>query len=647
MRRLFPIRQRQDRGAVIPMVALSLTVLMTMTAFAVDLGRMRTERRDLQAAADALALDAVQMIQGLDAEAAQPIAEAEVAASATRNHVAPGAVESVHVGKWHIDTQTFQEMSTDQEYPDAVRVILSDSVKMFFDFSTDARAVSRTGVAVARGAARGELGAVLAGLQQTVDPVTAPCRVHQQVSFMNHLYTEILGISGDVEVSGDVDVDSGPCEITSPATGLKLDALSWQGLGFGRATLDDIAAEMGLGSKDALFAGTVDGRDFLDATARVLQASPDVLDVQAGTLLGDIVAAMTATTQVDIGAIVDPDTGSGVAAGAGTGDDSVFNAGVDALTLLTGTAMLINGENLASATIPLNLPYLSDALTTRIHVIEPPQTHEDLRQAGERGPRTASARVAVDVPLHNLELDLSLLGLVGTQLATGNLRFVVEVGRAESTYDRIVCPAGGLTEVDMSVETGAVTLGYGAATDSQVSGSGTVEVSPSVQVDANVTVSLPAIWPLPAVTVTLNLSEVSNVSVTETFDATTNLSGLTEAEINLLGAPSSHTFTTFGDASPWHRYPGGISGTRLADVTYGEIKYNAVAGDLLSLLGITQLSVENMIRNALDAATDSIVEDVGANIIDPLLSALGITVAGADGRILDATCQMPALANRG
>lgn len=644
MRRLFPIRRRQDRGAVIPMVALSLTVLMTMTAFAVDLGRMRTERRDLQAAADALALDAVQAIQGLNAEDAQPIAEAEAAASAVRNQLNAAAIESVHVGTWQVDSQTFHEMSTAQEFPDAVRVILRDTVEMFFDFSTNERSVTRTGVAVARGAARGEVGTVLAGLQQTVDPMTAPCRVHQQVSFMNTIYTTMLGITSNVEISAEGEVDSGPCEVVTPATGLKLDALSWQGLGYGRATLDDIATEMGLGSKDELFAGTVNAREFLDATAKVLQASPDVLDAEAGTILGQIVAAMSATNQVDIGAIVDD---SSTGASAGTGNDSAANAGVDALTLLTGTAMLINGENLASATVPLQLPYLSNPVTTRVKVIEPPQTHEDLRRAGEAGPRTAAARVAVEVPLQGLELDLTLLGLVGTQLATGSLNFVVEVGRAESVYERIACPIGDLKQVDMLVDTGAVTLGYGAATNNQVNQSATVDVNPSVQVNAQIGVTLPAIWPLPAISVTLDLAQVTNVEETHTFVGGVKTEGLSQGQINLLGAPSSNTFTTFGDASPWHRYPGGISGTQLTDLTYAEIQYNAVLGDTLSLLGITQLSVDNMIRKALDAATGSIVEDIGANIVDPLLHSLGITVAGADGRILDMTCQMPALANRG
>lgn len=612
-----------------------------MTAFAVDLGRMRTERRDLQADADALSLDAVQMIRGLHAAAALPVATAEANASAVRNAVDPSEILSVEVGGWDVASQSFQAMTTDQQFPDAVRVILTDMVDMYFDLSTNERSVTRTGVAVARGATRGEVGSVLAGLEQTVDPVTAPCRVHQQVSFMNAIYTSMLGLTSNVVISGSAEVDTGDCVITSPATGLKLDAVSWQGLGYGRATMDDIATEMGLGSKDALFDGAVDAREFLRATARVLQASPDALDVQAGTILGQIATVMSSTTNVDLSAIVDPGTGDplGGGAGAATGDGSAANAGVDALTLLTGTAMLINGENLAAASVPLNLPYLSSPVTTRIHVIEPPQTHEGLRFAGQAGPKTAQTRIAVDVPLKDLNLDLSLIGLVGTRLAPGSLRFVVEVGRATSTYDRISCPTGGLTEVDMSVDPDAVSLGYGSATTAQVNSGATVDVNPSVQVDAQLS--------LLGGLVTLDLRSMTNVEETETFVGGASIEGLSQAQIDLLGAPSSHTFTTFGNASPWHRYPGGISGTQLTDLTYAKVRYNAVLGSVLSALGVSQLSVENMVRNALDAVTGSIVQDIGAQIIDPLLHSLGITVAGADGRILDVACQVPALANRG
>ena len=54
----------RDRGAVIPIVALALPVIMLMVAFAVDLGIQRSNRRTMQARADIIALDLGRLANG-------------------------------------------------------------------------------------------------------------------------------------------------------------------------------------------------------------------------------------------------------------------------------------------------------------------------------------------------------------------------------------------------------------------------------------------------------------------------------------------------------------------------------------------------------------------------------------------------------
>ena len=49
-------RRRDERGAIIPMMAMLLVVLIPSTAIAVDLGMQRVVRRDMQALADVVAL---------------------------------------------------------------------------------------------------------------------------------------------------------------------------------------------------------------------------------------------------------------------------------------------------------------------------------------------------------------------------------------------------------------------------------------------------------------------------------------------------------------------------------------------------------------------------------------------------------------
>src|SRR2546423_10800643 len=64
MRRVTRRLRRDESGAVLPIVALSLAVLMVMTAFSVDIGRQMMRRRESQAVADVVALDMARMLDG-------------------------------------------------------------------------------------------------------------------------------------------------------------------------------------------------------------------------------------------------------------------------------------------------------------------------------------------------------------------------------------------------------------------------------------------------------------------------------------------------------------------------------------------------------------------------------------------------------
>jgi uncharacterized membrane protein len=60
-------RRRSERGAITPMVGMLLVVLVPSSAMAVDLGMQRVVRRDMQALADVVALDAVRLVDGRSA----------------------------------------------------------------------------------------------------------------------------------------------------------------------------------------------------------------------------------------------------------------------------------------------------------------------------------------------------------------------------------------------------------------------------------------------------------------------------------------------------------------------------------------------------------------------------------------------------
>ncbi len=61
-------RKRDERGTTIVLVAIVSIVLVTIAAFAVDLGMQRVARRDMQALADAVALDLARLVDGRTAQ---------------------------------------------------------------------------------------------------------------------------------------------------------------------------------------------------------------------------------------------------------------------------------------------------------------------------------------------------------------------------------------------------------------------------------------------------------------------------------------------------------------------------------------------------------------------------------------------------
>lgn len=617
---LFPMSQRHDRGAVIPMVALSLTVLMTMTAFAVDLGRMRVERRDLQADADAIALDAVQAIQGLTAAAAQPAAEAEAALSAARNDVDPSEVQSVRVGRWDSPTQTFTAPLGGTDYPNAVEVLLTNSVRMFFDLSTAERAVSRRGVAVATGQARAQLGSVLAGLE-LYDPLNlSQCQVplDLQLSLMNRIYSELLGINviGGVTVNaGDID-----CGVTGATDGLSLDLASWKGVASGTVDLFDVSVRMRAASPDELLDSSVLVGELLSVTAQSLQSSDNATDVAAGAVIAQIAAHVQQDLQVVLGDVFAGNVGS---ASPGAADFQV-----NVLELLMASAMAIDGNNFATIEVPVNLPGAATSISPRIAVINPPVLDTWKRQ-GDAGPSTSQVRVALDIPLTSLPVDLPLLGgLIGTlgaNTSAGSLSLVVDVARANSTYGPIQCsPAGkDASMVDLTVDTGAVTLAVGAISETALTMDGDIdwagELSAPPLLHGNYGVSV----------IGLGLAHLDLLSDTDVaFD------------VNLLGATEPWTFTG-PYATDYHRYDGGLSGTTVSDQIRSNLDLSVTTSPL-NLLGTTEVRVEQLVAKTLKPVLDSLQPQ----LLDPLLSALGVTVAGADGRIQDVRCQVPALANR-
>ncbi len=164
--------------------------------------------------------------------------------------------------------------------------------------------------------------------------------------------------------------------------------------------------------------------------------------------------------------------------------------------------MAIDGNNFASVDLPIAIPFTATTVTPRISIIEPPQMDTRWKFAGELGPHTAQVKIAVDIPLSGIQLDLSTLGIPGVTGLTpvdGNIPLVIEVARADSLYQQIACSPEGVTGsvVDMLAETGAVSIGFGAVTDSELQQSGDATITASSLLTGSVGITLPSIPPLP------------------------------------------------------------------------------------------------------------------------------------------------------
>lgn len=657
------IHRRSDRGVVLPLTALFITTMFVMVSFAVDLGRLRAERRDLQADADAIALDAVQKINGLTADLAWPVAVTEANASAARNDF-PSTLTTneVQVGTWTSGTGTapgtFTPQSSSTEFPNAVKVSLSSTIPMYFDLSSSERSVRREAVAVARAQAQARLGSVVAGIEPK-DP-TAGCAVGvaaaAQVRYMNQIYTRLLGVSvsGGVNIQRDASVNENiNCQATGPNDGLRLDAGSYRGLAATDVTLGDLAAQLGFADADALLAGQVTQKEVITATANALQASGNAADAQAGSDLATIASAMQSGSQYQFGSSVGSGSGS-------TGDGSAGEATINTLDLLVVTATAIDGNNFLGASNDLDLPsQLPPGLTnirTRISIVEPPQPDLPLgswRYQGQLGPKTSQIVTTLQVPLafNNTPVDLSTLGIPGvgsvaTVTGNGTLSLVVKVGYAQSTYDKIACGPQGADDsvVDLRVESGAarVTLGVLGAGEFSDNATASAPSGPLINGSANVTIG---VGPL-AVNVPINLGSLTTVPATgQTFGAGGLLGVSGSYDLNAGGGSATKQFTAPYE-TPYQRYPGGIGTVGATDSVVSTINFGANStGTLGTLLTESQSRVvrDQVIKKALEPYLDA----VDTQVLQPLIDALGATAGGADGKIVAVRCQVPALADRG
>lgn len=413
-------RFRQERGAVIPLVALLLPVLILMTAFAVDLGRQRSVRRSAQADADIISLDLVRLADGrtindiitgtnspLLSDSGLPLdATTALAESSARNDVDPAQV-TVEWGTFSPGGGFVSLMSDYGQIASAVRVTVEDSIDYFFqpgDGDVVRSAVASSGIDPLAAFSIGSYGASL-------DP--------DEAGLLNDLITPLLG---------------------SPAS---LDVLSYQGLAAASLGVFELGTELGLVSPDEVFTTELPLDDYMLAAANVLERNGDAANAQ---VLRDSITAEVRSMSLALGDIVSADQ---------TGQDEALETEIDALSLITTAAFLsqctptgttiddCSGINVPS--LGVSLPLLSG--TGSAQVVQSPQYHRGPVGTGTDTNQTkltlsldaGAQQVGTCVPsLLNLFCVLNGL-LVGTVDAAVSIDAVITLAGGEAVIDDIDC----------------------------------------------------------------------------------------------------------------------------------------------------------------------------------------------------------------
>lgn len=576
---------RDERGATAVFIVLIMGgVLLTITAFTIDLGMQRAGRRDMQAVADMVALDMGRLIDGrtkaeIEAgNAKKPSAATQLGWSVANN-------DNDAIGSSLSVTAYWVELETDGSYaeaggvpvevgsgdvPTGVVVRAMADVGLVFSGVTGVASgdVERTSVALADESACFRLGSYAARLDSSSSVL------------LNSILGGILG------------------------GGVNLDVLSYTGIANANVSLLDIAAEMGFGTVDELLAANVTAGNLLIAAANLLQADgtshANILNM-VGVALGGL--------SINVADLISAEPGTGAA-------ETVT---INAFDLLAGTVLIANGTNaIAIPAISATLPLTGTNLTTSLSIIEKPR-----QRCGKRGGTADTAQVALAI---NGDIaNANVLGLA----TTGRAAVDINVASARGTLTDIIC--GSETAADPSGEDVAVTSGLVSASASLTVGvNGTVlgsgSLGPlldgltsllgliaSIEVHGNVTISAGTADPS-----TVKTAQIRVPNNPATWDDPFSL-GSGDLQLN----QTSLTTT-------WHSGP---------TITAKNVLGLNVSLDLNQQATI----MTNLLSSLVSQRLNPLLTAVNSNLLLPLMDVLGLSIGGADVFGLPPFCSEPSL----
>jgi hypothetical protein len=153
-------------------------------------------------------------------------------------------------------------------------------------------------------------------------------------------------------------------------------------------------------------------------------------------------------------------------------------------------------------------------------------------------------------------------------------------------------------------------------TDASLQSTTTMSVQAAALLHGSVTLGFPPVL--------VNLDVTTAVSESKTFKNGAIYAGQSASNAGVLGADETHLFTgnlpTNILPTSW-RYVGGVGNTNISQTMFND-------------LGITN----PVLKTALTSALNAQLANLDTNLMDPVLSALGVSIAGADGSITNVDC---------
>lgn len=580
------MRRADERGAVMLLTTLLMSVLLVSSAFAVDLGLQRVARSDVQALADVVALDLARNIDGRTVEQLRPVLDAQLPLSRQRNQGVFGSdVPQLSYRLGVNGTGGFEERTTG--VPDAVQVTARTDVDFAFAavLGTDRGTARRKAVAASSSTACFRLGTFVAAIRSGDGTVLAPLN-------------DLLGVN--------------------------LDLVSYRALADADVRLSQLTAVSSIGSPEHLLTGNIAYADLLRAMAEALTREGGGTNLVAVQALDKLASSTTAVT---VGMI----NLANVLHVAPT-DRAALEVALSVLDIV-GSARLSNGKYfLGVPNIQAQVPGVGFQFSGGISLVSAAELACGVPNTTQATARTAQLDGAVDIAFTNLpSLNLAGIGTLQTAKGTGSIAVVAGDGTgALVAPPSIRCGTG--TVADPS------TFGVDVST-------GLASYTMTVDLTAGGDVKLTDLLGLNLTSVLVDL--LGNIL---TLGSKISVEVGVKLTIGTSRTPSNDTVTVAippNDKTPVST--GGSVFLDVAAVvpTVTGVKLNGKVVPVLSQVTALTNPILNELVVAtggfVKKSLTPLVDNVNEKFIGPVARMVGLRLAGADVYGVGVTCGMPRL----